>query len=163
VLSVPSERKTDRRSGCPVSISLEVFGDRWSLLIVRDLMVRGYRTFKEFQESGEGIATNILSNRLQRLERAGIIQAASDENDGRKVNYRLTEKGIDLAPVMLELLVWAARHEDTEAPCAVIENMAANREAVLAETRRRWLERDPTPLLPKFESAKPKRSSNARR
>lgn len=163
MLSVPSEGKTNRRSGCPVSISLEVLGDRWSLLIVRDLMVRGYRTFKEFQESGEGIATNILSNRLQRLERARIIDAAPDENDRRKVNYRLTEKGIDLAPVMLELLVWAARHEDTEAPCAVIENMAANREAVLAETRRRWLERDPTPLLPRFESAKPKRSPNARR
>ena len=126
-------------------------------------MVRGYRTFKEFHESGEGIATNILSNRLQRLERAGIIQAEPDENDRRKFNYRLTEKGIDLAPVMLELLVWAARHEHTEAPCAAIENMAANREAVLAETRRRWLERDPTPLLPRFQSAKPKHSANARR
>jgi DNA-binding HxlR family transcriptional regulator len=140
-----------RRSGCPVSISLERFGDRWSLLIVRDLMVRGYRAFKEFQESGEGIATNILADRLRKLARAGIIFAEPEETDGRKVNYRLTEKGIDLAPVMLELLVWAARHEETEASCALIEEMAKNREQILAETRRRWRERDSTPILPKFD------------
>jgi DNA-binding HxlR family transcriptional regulator len=139
-----------RRSGCPVSISLERLGDRWSLLIVRDLMVRGFGTFKEFQQSGEGIATNILSNRLRRLEASGIIATEIDERDGRRVHYRLTEKGIDLAPALLELLLWGARHEDTGAPCAVIENMAKNREAVLAEVRRRWRERDATPFLPKF-------------
>ncbi len=123
------------------------------MLIIRDLMVRACRTFKEFQESGEGIATNVLADRLRKLEAAGIITVEADDKDGRRLNYRLTEKGIDLAPVMLELLVWASRHEETEAPCVVIENMAQNREAVLAETRRRWLERDPTPLLPKFDSA----------
>jgi DNA-binding HxlR family transcriptional regulator len=115
-------------------------------------MVRAYRTFKEFQEAGEGIATNVLADRLRKLEAGGIIMVEADENDGRRLNYRLTEKGIDLAPVMLELLVWASRHEETAAPCAVIENMAKNREAVLAETRRRWLERDPTPLLPRFDA-----------
>jgi DNA-binding HxlR family transcriptional regulator len=114
-------------------------------------MVRGYRTFKEFQQSGEGIATNILADRLERLEATGIISRGADESDGRRVNYRLTEKGIDLAPVMLELLVWGARHEDTGAPCAVIEQMANNREQVLAEVRRRWEERDPTPILPRFK------------
>ena len=131
-------------------MSLEALGDRWSLLIIRDLMVRGYHTFKEFQESGEGIATNILADRLKRLEAAGIITAEKEESDGRKINYRLTEKGIDLAPVMLELLVWGARHEETGTPCAVIDHMAKNREQVLAETRRRWRERDLTPILPKF-------------
>lgn len=136
------------RSGCPVSISLELLGDRWSLLIIRDLMVRGFRTFKDFQESGEGIATNILADRLQKLEAAGIISAEQDETDRRSVNYRLTEKGIDLAPVLLELLVWAARHEDTEAPSAFIAKMAQKRQQVLDEVRRRWRERDPTPLLP---------------
>lgn len=114
-------------------------------------MVRAYRTFKEFQEAGEGIATNVLADRLRKLQAAGIILVEADENDRRKLNYRLTEKGIDLAPVLLELLVWASRHEETEAPCAVIENMTQNREAVLAETRRRWAERDPTPLLPRFD------------
>lgn len=114
-------------------------------------MVRAYRTFKEFQEAGEGIATNILADRLRKLEAAGIVTVEEDRTDRRKLNYRLTEKGIDLAPVMLELLVWASRHEETEAPCAVIEKMAQDREAVLAETRRRWAERDPTPLLPRFD------------
>lgn len=134
-------------------MSLEVFGDRWSLLIVRDLMVRGYRTFKEFQEAGEGIATNILADRLRKLVAAGIIDAEVERADGRKINYRLTEKGIGLAPALLELLVWGARHQETGAPCDVIARMAKHREAVLAEVRRRWLERDSTPLLPRFGDA----------
>ncbi len=141
-----------RRSGCPVSISLEVFGDRWSLLIVRDLMVRGYRTFKEFAESGEGIATNVLSDRLKKLQHAGIIVADEEPSDLRRVHYELTEKGISLAPVLLELLIWAAYHEETGAPCGVIEHMSKNREQVLAEVRRRWLEKDRTPILPRFEA-----------
>jgi len=140
------------RSGCPVSVSLEVFGDRWSLLIVRDLMVRGLRTFKEFEESGEGISTNILADRLQKLEARGIITAEADGKDGRRLNYRLTEKGNDLAPVLLELMIWAARHEHTGAPCGLIEEMAKNREAVIAEARRRWRERDPNPLIPQFRA-----------
>lgn len=146
-----ARKPNKRRSGCPVSIALETFGDRWSLLIVRDLMVRGYRTFKEFHESGEGIATNVLADRLSRLENAGIISAEVDPADQRRVHYRLTEKGIDLAPVLLELLIWGARHEQTAAPCALIAHMEQNREQLLAEVRRRWQERDPTPLLPKFE------------
>lgn len=146
---MPGRRQSTRRSGCPVSISLELFGDRWSLLIIRDLMVRGYRTFKEFQQSGEGIATNILADRLHKLEEARIIAAEVDKTDGRKLNYRLTPKGIDLAPVLLELLVWAAQHEQTGVPCALIEQMKDNREAFLAEVRRRWRDRDSTPLLPR--------------
>ncbi len=135
-----------RRSGCPVSLSLEILGDRWSLLLIRDLMIRGYRTFKQFQGSGEGIASNILSDRLRRLESAGILVTERDADDGRKVNYRLTEKGIDLAPVVLELLIWGARYERTGAACAVIGELASHREQLLAEVRRRWQERDPTPL-----------------
>jgi DNA-binding HxlR family transcriptional regulator len=113
-------------------------------------MVRGYRTYKEFLGSGEGIATNVLAERLQRLETAGIVTTEKVATDARRVHYRLTEKGIDLAPVILELLIWAARHEDTSAPCALIDQFARDREAVLAETRRRWQTRDLTPLLPKF-------------
>ena len=139
-----------RRSGCPVSVSLEMFGDRWSMLIIRDMMVRGNKTFKEFLASGEGIATNILADRLRHLEERGIVTTEVEKSDGRKVNYRLTEKGIDLAPVLLEMLLWGARNEDTGAPCSVMAEMAKNREWVLKETRRRWEERDPTPILPKF-------------
>jgi DNA-binding HxlR family transcriptional regulator len=146
--------KLKRRSGCPVSISLDLFGDRWSLLIVRDLMVRGLRTFKEFRESGEGIATNILSDRLQNLEASGILSAEVEQADGRRLNYRLTKKGIDLAPVLLELLIWGARHEDTGAPCAFIVKMEKNREDVLAEVRRRWRDQDSTPLMPEFGGAR---------
>src|SRR5438105_15612165 len=130
--------KSNPRSGCPVSVSLEIFGDRWSLLIIRDLMVRGFRTFKEFQGSGEGIATNILADRLQRLEAAGIITAEEEKTDGRRVNYRLTEKGIDLAPVLLELLIWAVRDEEPGAPCSLIARMANRREQDAAEVRWRW-------------------------
>ena len=134
-----------------------MLGDRWSFLIIRDLMVRGYRTFKEFQGAGEGIATNILSDRLRKLQAAGIITAGAEKTDGRKLNYRLTEKGIDLAPVLLELLIWGARHEETGAPCAVIDQMEQNRQQVLAETRQRWQERDLTPILPKFEDPRDRR------
>ena len=140
--------KSKPRSSCPVSISLEIFGDRWSLLIIRDLMVRGFRTFKDFQQSGEGIASNILTDRLRRLRAAGMITAESEKTDARKLNYRLTQKGIDLAPVLLDLLIWGARHEQTEAPCAAIDQMAKKHQQVLAEVRRRWREHDSTPLLP---------------
>lgn len=150
---MPRPKKSKRRSGCPVSVSLEIFGDRWSLLIIRDLMVRGYRTFKEFEQAGEGIATNILSDRLQRLEAAGILGAEADAVDGRRLNYRLTEKGIDLAPVLLELLVWGARYGDVGVSCAPTEIMGLDRNQILAEVRRRWRERDSTPLIPRFDAA----------
>jgi len=131
-----------------------MLGDHWSLLIIRDLMVRGLRTFKEFQQSGEGISTNILADRLRKLEASGLITAEPVKKDGRRVNYWLTQKGIDLAPVLLELLIWGARHEQTEAPCAVIEEMEKHRDKVVAEARRRWQERDLSPLLPKFEGTR---------
>lgn len=139
-----------RRSSCPVSVALDLLGDRWSLLIIRDLMVRGLRTFKDFKESGEGIATNILTDRLRRLEANRIIVSEIEVTDGRKVNYRLTKRGIDLAPILLELLIWGAQHEKTAAPCALIMKMKKNREEVLAKVRRRWRARDSTPTLPRF-------------
>jgi DNA-binding HxlR family transcriptional regulator len=161
---VAKKSTREHRSGCPVSIALDLFGDRWSLLIVRDIMVRGYRTFREFQHSGEGIATNILSDRLQRLEAGGIVDSETAGTDGRSLHYRLTPKGIALAPMLLEMLIWGARHEQTDAPCAVVDEMEQNRAAVLAETRRRWEERDPTPLIPPFNShfsaSQPARTKN---
>jgi DNA-binding HxlR family transcriptional regulator len=155
--------KLRRRSGCPVSISLEIIGDRWSLLIIRDLMVRGLHTFKEFQASGEGIASNILSDRLRKLEAAGIIAAELRDEDARRISYHLTEKGIDLAPVLLELLIWGGLHEETGAPCDLINQMQRNRGEVLAEVRRRWRERDPAPFLPRFKDAPAVGKSNRRK
>ena len=102
-----------RRSGCPLNASVEMLGDRWSLLIVRDMMLLGYRSFKQFLNSRERIASNILADRLRRLEKFGIISSAPDPSDGRKLIYSLTPKGLGLAPVLTEMVLWAAAHEDT--------------------------------------------------
>jgi DNA-binding HxlR family transcriptional regulator len=148
---VGSNSKSRRRSGCPVSLSLERFGDRWSLLIIRDLMVRGYRTFGEFQRAGEGIATNILAARLKNLEANGILNSENNPQDRRMAHYRLTEKGIDLAPALLEMLIWGARHEDANASCGVVTYLEKNRAWILSEVRKRWQARDTTPILPTFD------------
>jgi DNA-binding HxlR family transcriptional regulator len=114
-----------------------MLGDRWSLLILRDMMLRGFRTYKEFLESYEGIATNILADRLRRLEANGIIVSHQDPSDGRKLNYSLTPKGIDLAPVLTEMVLWAGRHENT-ANQALVGLMRKDKEQFLAGIRKRW-------------------------
>src|SRR5207237_10500822 len=94
-LLVPAKiSSAKRRSGCPLNASVEMLGDRWSLLILRDMMLRGFRSFKEFLTSYEGIATNILSDRLKKLIAYGIIAAQEDPSDGRKLIYVLTHKGL---------------------------------------------------------------------
>jgi DNA-binding HxlR family transcriptional regulator len=114
-----------------------MLGDRWSLLIIRDMMLRGASTYKEFMDCYEGIATNILANRLRRLADFGIIRAEPDPADGRKVSYRLTKKGIDLAPVLTEMVLWAAGHEDTGNP-ELVKQMRADKQKFLAAIRQRW-------------------------
>ena len=104
------------RSRCPINVALEILGDRWSLLIVRDLMLKGRHRFGELQDGGERIATNILADRLARLETHSIIEWRPDPDDRRRKLYNLTERGIALAPVLYELILWAAAHEDTAAP-----------------------------------------------
>jgi len=128
-----------RRSACPLNASLEMLGDRWSLLIIRDMMVRGLRTYKEFLQSYEGIATNILADRLRKLEANGIIAAERDPADGRKLIYSLTAKGIDLAPVLTEMVLWAAAHEDTGNQ-ALVRQIKKDKGQFLAAVRRRWAE-----------------------
>ncbi|HXM97799.1 MAG TPA: helix-turn-helix domain-containing protein [Candidatus Dormibacteraeota bacterium] len=127
------------RSGCPLNASVEMLGDRWSLLILRDMMVRGYRTFKEFLGSDEKIATNILAERLKRLEEYGIIAAKRDLKDGRKTIYTLTAKGIDLAPVLAEMVLWAAAHEKTGNQ-ALVRQLQRDKEQFLREIKKRWNE-----------------------
>lgn len=121
-------------------MALELFGDAWSLLIVRDLMFKGLRTFGEFLNAGEGIASNVLADRLARLEAAGIVLRHRDPDDARRRIYRLTEKGIDLAPTLLEIVLWSARHEETEAPESTLHAMRTHREEFLAQVRRAWAE-----------------------
>ncbi|HYE74653.1 MAG TPA: helix-turn-helix domain-containing protein [Blastocatellia bacterium] len=125
-----------QRSGCPINIALEIFGDRWSLLIVRDLMFKGHRTYKEFAESEEGIATNILADRLQRLETHGILASMPDPSDGRKTIYKLTPKGVDLAPVLVEMILWGVRHEKTAAPPKLVREIKENRERFITKIRK---------------------------
>lgn len=124
--------KLPRRSLCPLNASVEMLGDRWSLLILRDMMLRGSRSFKDFLEcSLEGIATNILADRLRRLEQNGIIRSRPDPTDGRKMIYTLRQKGIDLAPVLTEMVLWAAKHEHTSNQ-PLIRRMRKDKEDFLA-------------------------------
>jgi len=116
---------------------VEILGDRWSLLIVRDMMLRGFHSYKEFLDSYEGIATNILADRLRKLETYGIIETKKDSADGRKIIYLLTPKGMDLAPVLTEMVLWAAAHEDTENH-ALIRQIQADKEKFLSAIRQRW-------------------------
>ncbi|HQR55640.1 MAG TPA: helix-turn-helix domain-containing protein [Burkholderiaceae bacterium] len=136
----PSPTSRQRRSGCPISIALELLGDAWSLLIVRDLMFKERRTFNDFLTGGEGIASNILADRLRKLEDADIIEKRRDPQDARRFIYRLSPKGIDLAPVLVELVIWSARHEQTDAPAAVVRSMRADRDGFVANVRQRWRE-----------------------
>jgi len=136
-----------RRSGCPLNASVEILGDRWSLLIIRDMMLRGFRTYKEFMGSYEGIATNILADRLRKLIAHGIITTRRNPSDGRKVIYSLTPKGIDLAPVLMEMVLWAATHEDTGNQ-ALVREMRKDKEEFLNAARQRWAEANRVPRWP---------------
>lgn len=133
-----------RRSGCPINISLEMIGDRWSLLIIRDMMMRGFRTYQQFLDSGEGIATNILADRLRKLESHGIVSSSRDPEDRRKLIYKLTGKGVGLGPVLMELALWCARYETTDACRTMLQKMEKNRAAFMAEIRKKWQHDNPT-------------------
>jgi DNA-binding HxlR family transcriptional regulator len=99
-----------KRSDCPLSCSLDIFGDKWSLLIIRDLMFGNKNTYNDFLKSEEGIATNILSSRLKGLEENGIIEKSAHPNSKAKILYRLTTKGIDLLPILLEVYLWSDKY-----------------------------------------------------
>jgi DNA-binding HxlR family transcriptional regulator len=104
-------RKEDVRSHCAVNYGVEVFGDKWSLLIIRDIVFAGKKTYGEFLKSEEGIATNVLASRLASLEEQGILTRAPSPADRRKDFYTLTEKGLDLIPVLLSITLWSAKHD----------------------------------------------------
>ena len=99
--------QTSFRSGCPINLGLEVFGDKWTLLIIRDMMFAGKRHFREFLASDEGISSNILADRLAMLVEAGILTRAGDPSHKLKAIYSLTEKGIDLLPIIAQISRWS--------------------------------------------------------
>lgn len=106
-------------------------------------MFKGFRTFNDFLTAGEGIASNILSDRLERLESAKILHKQPDEADGRRFVYRLTGKGVDLAPMLLELVLWSAKYQKTDAPASEIKEMGNHRVRYLARVREEWTRSDP--------------------
>ncbi len=121
------------RSLCPINLVLEAVGDNWSLLILRDLMFRGHSSYQAFLRSEEGIATNILADRLQRLEQNGLISKAADPADARKFIYALTEKGADMAPLLVEMTLFANRHNTRiDMPKEVMADMLRNKSAFTA-------------------------------
>lgn len=125
-----------RRSDCPVNFALQTFGDTWSLLIVRDIVYFGKRTFGEFSDSDEGISTNILASRLVQLQESGILVKKSHDADKRKEVYSLTEKGLDLIPILLEMSAWSADHDaHTGAPQAFVAAVRANRDEMISLIR----------------------------
>ena len=129
-----SKSTKGRGSGCPICYSLDLFGDRWTLLILRDLLLFGKQRYREFLASDEAIASNILSDRLQRLEMTGILYREPDANDRRQVIYRATDKGQTLLPVLLEIAAWGASNDpNTAAPAGFSESFYANREAFHAD------------------------------
>lgn len=126
------KRTIKRRSNCPISFSLEVMGDSWTLLIIRDIIFAGKRTFGEFLNSDEKIARNILTNRLSRLEAMGLITKKPHPSDGRKDLYELTDAGLDFIPVLLELSVWGAKHEpETAGAMAWLNDVPLDRDRLI--------------------------------
>jgi DNA-binding HxlR family transcriptional regulator len=123
-----------RRSTCPIDYALEIFGDRWTLLVLRDLLLLGKRHFREFSESPESIATNILADRLKKLEAWDMVSRRRDPDNLRQVTYHLTDKGLALTPVMLEIVRWSAKHDpDTGAPRSFVKRIERDRDGFAAE------------------------------
>lgn len=106
-----------KRSPCPVACTLDLIGDRWTLLVIRDMMFSGKQRFEEFLESPEGISTNILANRLKLLEELGLAEKQPYSNHSRRMNYQLTEKGRSLRPVLKVIAAWGLKYvADTQIP-----------------------------------------------
>lgn len=112
--------KPDQRSTCPISTALEVIGDRWTLLVIRDLMFAGKRHFREFLQSEEAISSNVLADRLASLVGQGIVTRSDDPTHAQKAVYSLTAKGLELLPVLVAMSAWTQKHHPrTRRPEAV--------------------------------------------
>jgi DNA-binding HxlR family transcriptional regulator len=126
--------KCTQRSHCPIAYALDIFGDRWSLLVLRDLLFKGKRHYQEFLASEERISTNILSERLLRLEAEGLITKRRDEENRRHFIYAPTGKSLDLLPAILEISLWSAKYDpQTAAPPAVMRRIRNDRAGFIRE------------------------------
>lgn len=102
-----------KRSTCPISFALEIFGDRWTLLVLRDLLLKSRRRYRELLACEEGIATNVLADRLKRLEQRGLIRKEQDQQDARQYVYKPTQLAVSVVPMLIEMTVWGARNSKT--------------------------------------------------
>jgi len=133
--------KQKRRSDCPINFALELFGDRWTFLIVRDMMFKGKHYYGEFLQSEEKIATNILAERLSLLEKAEIVVKIVDPAHGSKLIYNLTQKGIDLLPLLIEIIMWSAAYDkDTAADVRFINRVKRDKAGMLKQISSRLKE-----------------------
>jgi DNA-binding HxlR family transcriptional regulator len=136
MLASMATQKPARRSECPISYSLDIFGDRWTLLVVRDLALTGKKHFRDFLDSDEGIASNILADRLKTLECFGIVTRHPDPEHASKVIYSLTEKGMDLIPALFELVRWGVKYDDkTRVPKEFVQRIEKERDQMVAEAK----------------------------
>ena len=124
------------RSDCPISCSLDVFGDKWSLLIIRDVMLRGKASYSEFLESEEKISTNILANRLNVLEAENILWKEVSSTNKSKFIYSLTQKGADLLPIVIEIMDWGAKYNANSPRRELGQKIKKNKPAVIKEYSR---------------------------
>ena len=131
-----STKTKKHASGCPLAFGLDTFGDRWTLLIIREIMLGGKRTYSEFLQADEGIATNILIDRLKQLECSGIVEKTRDPENRRSFIYNLTQKGRDLAPIILEIIIWSGAYDDrANAQRDVLEKIQRDRQNFENELR----------------------------
>lgn len=129
-------KNTENWHGCPIRYGSAVFGDVWSLLILRDIILKGARYYADFLNAGEGISTNILATRLTKLEQEGILARTKDPDHGARVIYTMTEKGKDLVPILLEIIDWSEKWDaQTEVPAEYIAELRADRAALVKKTR----------------------------
>lgn len=120
------------RTHCPISFGLDLFGDKWSFLIIRDLAFKGKSFYNEFLDGGEGISTNILSDRLKQLEVFGIISFETIKQKQIRKKYSLTQKGKDLIPILIEYIVWSFKYDsETEAGEDFVNEAINNRENLI--------------------------------
>jgi DNA-binding HxlR family transcriptional regulator len=130
-------KKDKKRSECPISCSLDIFGDKWSLLIIRDMMFANKSTYGDFLKSEEKIATNILASRLQSLEENKLIEKLEHPDSKAKVLYRLTQKSIDLLPIIVEIHIWAEKHFEIPADIkAMIKEAKKDKDEFIKTTTR---------------------------
>ena len=125
-----------RRSNCPIACGLDLIGDKWTLIVLRDLIMARKRYFQELLEGNEGIATNILASRLRLLEAAGMVTRRADPAQARRVIYAPTEKALDLLPVLIELMRWSMKYNShSAAPVHLARRLAEDRSGLIAELR----------------------------